>query len=148
MAYETRQAGGVTLWTVGAAAVIVAAVSWATTGSLFNIISLMAVPILALTGYLFSSLTVRVDERHLRWHFGPGFWKKSIDRREIVAVAPAQFKWWHGYGIRITPRGWLYRVSGYNAVGVTLASGKTIFIGTDTADDLAAALQPLSPSGG
>ncbi len=142
MPYRHTQSGALMLWILAAAGAFVFAVTWLASGEPFNTIVLIVLAVLAVVGYLFSSLTVEVDAPRLSWHFGSGFWKKSVVRGDIVAVEIAQMKWWYGYGIRITPRGWLYRVSGNDAVGVTLASGKTLFIGTDEPDKLAAALSP------
>jgi len=92
-------------------------------------------------GWLFSSLTVDVTTDEVRWYFGPGFWKKRLARSDIEEVAPVGTHCWYGWGIRYTPQGWMYNVSGLKAVKVTLQSGKTILIGTDEPDALAAALR-------
>lgn len=97
--------------------------------------------VLVLVGWLFSSIAVEVTPDALHWHFGPGFWKKRIARGEIAGASPIRTKWWYGWGIRITPRGWLYNVSGLDAVAVTNRAGKTTLIGTDEPDALAAALR-------
>ncbi len=91
-------------------------------------------------GFVFSSLTVTADEQSLSWSFGSGFWKKTIARSDIISVEAVTTKWWHGWGIRWTPDGWLYNVSGFDAVAVTTRQGKTVMIGTDEPDALVAAL--------
>jgi hypothetical protein len=144
MVYEHSQSGRAIVSVLVISGLIVMAVSGlvvAATGSLIGLVGLVSVPILIVVGYLFGSMYVRVDDHLLSWQFGPGLWKKTIALNEVVAIAPAQFTWWYGYGIRATPKGWLYRVSGDDAVGVTLRSGKTVFIGTDEPDRLVAALQ-------
>ena len=97
--------------------------------------------ILVILGWLFSSLTVEVSADHVSWYFGPGFWKKKLDRHDIEAVSPVGTHCWYGWGIRYTPQGWMYNVSGLKAVKLTLRSGKTILIGTDEPEMLAAALE-------
>ena len=101
---------------------------------------IVATCIMIVASWLFSSLTVEVNENELRWHFGPGFWKKKIERAEISKVLPLKTKWWYGWGIRATPYGWLYNVSGLDAVAVSQHSGKIVLIGTDEPEKLAAAL--------
>ena len=96
--------------------------------------------VLMLVGRLFSTLTVMVTQQELRWHFGPGIWKKSVPRSDIASATPTRTKWWYGFGIRLTPRGWLYNVSGLDAVAVEMRTGKIVLIGTDEPDKLAAAL--------
>ncbi|MCH9765366.1 MAG: hypothetical protein K0U34_05175 [Alphaproteobacteria bacterium] len=97
--------------------------------------------VLLAAGWLFSSLTVAVTDDQLRWFFGPGFWNKSIARSEITSAQPVRTKWWYGWGIRMTPKGWLYNVSGLDAVAITTKSGKTVLIGSDEPQALAGALK-------
>ena len=75
-------------------------------------------------------LTVEIKDGFLRFWFGLGvFWKK-IALEQIVYCEPFRGVF-AGWGIRITPDGWLYNVSGMKAVTVVLKSGKKIHIGTD-----------------
>jgi hypothetical protein len=96
--------------------------------------------IIAVVAWLFSSMTVEVTPSELRWQFGPGIWKKSIARADIAHVAADRAKWWYGWGVRRTPRGWLYSVSGLDIVAVTTHDGKTTLIGTSEPRALTAAL--------
>ena len=109
-------------------------------GASFHALHLFAFFILGVVCWLFSSLTVEVDDAKLQWHFGPGFWKKSIARNDIASATPVRTKWWYGYGIRYTPKGWLYNIQGLDAVAITQTSGKTVMIGTDEPQQLARAL--------
>lgn len=97
---------------------------------------------LAMAGWLFSSLTVTVTTNELTWHFGPGWWRHSLERADIVSVRPVRTKWWYGFGIRRIPGGWLYNVSGLDAVAIDREDGKTVFIGTDQPEQLSRALEP------
>ena len=90
--------------------------------------------------WLFSSLTVDICETDLKWFFGPGFWRKTIARADIVGAERARLKWWYGWGIRFTPQGWLYNVHGLDAVAVEQRNGKRILIGTDEPDAVVTAL--------
>jgi hypothetical protein len=92
--------------------------------------------LLIISAVLFSSLTVEVGEGVLRFHFGPGFWRKRFPLADIAAADAARSSWWEGYGIRITPRGMLYNISGKDAVRITLRSGKSFRIGTDEPEAL------------
>jgi hypothetical protein len=91
--------------------------------------------------WLFSSLTVEVDGEELRHFFGPGFWKKSYLLIDIQSVKQVRNSWWYGWGIRLTPHGWLYNVSGLEAVEVRLPKGRTFRIGTNDPEGLCTALQ-------
>jgi hypothetical protein len=96
--------------------------------------------LLIIVAVLFSSLTVEVGEGELRFHFGPGFWRKRFALDEIKAATATQSSWWEGWGIRITPRGMLYNVSGTNAVEIEMRSGQRFRIGTDEPEALVQAI--------
>ena len=90
---------------------------------------------------LFSSLTVTIDAEALRFSFGPGFWTRRIPLRDIQAVEPVRNPIWYGWGIRYTTRGWLYNVSGLDAVELTMRGEGRLRIGTDEPERLAQALR-------
>jgi hypothetical protein len=101
------------------------------------------VPLAALlvaTGWAFSSLTVEVTPSRLVWFFGPGLLRKSIEREAITGATPVRNPWWYGWGIHLTPRGWLYNVGGLDAVELALSNGSTLRIGSDEPAALARAL--------
>jgi len=62
-------------------------------------------------------------------------------KREIEDATPVRNHWFYGWGIRLTPHGWLYNVSGLGAVEIVLSSGKHYRIGTDRPEELAQAIQ-------
>lgn len=87
-------------------------------------------PVLLACAWLFSSLTIEITDHELRWRFGPGLIQKSVPLAEIVAAEPVRTG--PSWGIHWSPgKGWLYNVSGFNAVAVTLRSGKKFALGTD-----------------
>ncbi|MGC1861915.1 MAG: hypothetical protein WA733_12530 [Methylocystis sp.] len=96
--------------------------------------------LLAATGWAFSSLTVEVTPTRLIWFFGPGLLCKSIERAAIMGATPVRNPWWYGWGIHLTPRGWLYNVGGLDAVELALSNGSTLRIGSDEPAALAKAL--------
>jgi hypothetical protein len=97
--------------------------------------------LLLIFAVLFSSLTVELSSGELRLHFGPGFWRKRFALTDITAADVTGSSWWEGWGIRITPRGVLYNVSGTKAVEITLRSGQRFRIGTDEPEALAQAVR-------
>ena len=96
--------------------------------------------ILVATGWVFSSLTVEVTPTRLTWFFGPGLLRKSVEREAITSATPVRNHWWYGWGIHLTPRGWLYNVGGLDAVELALNNGRTLRIGSDETAALARAL--------
>lgn len=93
----------------------------------------MAASILAigLSALAFSSLTIEVGDGMLAWSFGPGILRKSVALSSIANVAATTTTFLEGWGIHFTGRGWLYNVSGRDAVLVTLRDGKQFLLGTD-----------------
>ena len=105
------------------------------------LIAIDATAFLALMTWFFGSMTVEVDEKELRHWFGPGIWRKSYSLNEVESVERVLNKWWYGWGIRYTPHGWLYNVSGLDAIELKPCSGKKIRIGTDQPVELLEAIQ-------
>ncbi len=80
---------------------------------------------------MFSSLTIHITGRALHWCFGPGMFRKEVALTEIEVVEVTRTRVMDGWGAHKTSRGWLYNVSGFDAVLITLHSGKRILLGTD-----------------
>ena len=89
---------------------------------------------------LFATLTVSVGSRTMTVRFGPGVIRKSFRLEDIETVQAVKNPWYYGWGIRYTPRGWLYSVSGLSAIELKMKSGKTCRIGTDDPTGLTNAL--------
>ena len=96
---------------------------------------------------VFYNLTVVIDDAHLRIAFGIGLIRKRFPLDQIDSCQPVRNSWLYGWGIRLTHRGWLYNVSGLDAVELKMKSGKTCRIGTDEPEVLATALQEALESG-
>lgn len=106
----------------------------------------VVMPVLAVLAILlvvFSSMTVEVDDEALRIEFGPGFVRHAWPLHRIRAWRAVCNPWWYGWGIHLTPHGWLYNVSGSEAVEVVLSDGHRRRIGTDDPDGLVAALMTV-----
>lgn len=97
--------------------------------------------ILLITAACFSTLTVEVSATALLWRFGPGLIRFSIPLGEITSVAPARTPLWAGIGIHWIFTGWVYNVSGRDAVEVTKRDGSRVWVGTDEPMLLAAAIE-------
>ena len=94
---------------------------------------------------LFYSLAVEIDATHLRFRFGIGLIRRRIPLAEIVEANPVRNVWIYGWGIHRTPHGWLYNVSGWEAVEITLTSGQRLRLGTDEPRRLAQVLLTAQP---
>jgi hypothetical protein len=103
---------------------------------------LAAVPIFAICGWLFYSLSIEVTDKELHWRFGPGLVRRRVPLSEIASAQPVRTNVIEGWGIHCSRFGWLYNVSGFDAVAITLRNGKQFALGTDEPQKLASALQP------
>src|SRR4051794_31446278 len=65
---------------------------------------------------LFSTLTVIVRDEAMDVFFGPGLIRRRILLRRLRGVRVVRTPWYYGWGIRLTPTGWLWNVSGLDAV--------------------------------
>jgi hypothetical protein len=77
------------------------------------------------------TMTVEVDEMLVRIKFGVGFIRKSFRLEEIESCRPVRNCWWWAWGIRQISGGWLYSVSGLDAIELVMKNGKIFRIGTD-----------------
>lgn len=136
--YRHRQLGWVILGSLGGAAVALSVpLALAGLGSIAGAVAL----VLGATATLFASLTVTVDDRELRFWFGPGLIRKTLPLAHIRSWRPVESSWLLGWGIRVYGRGVLYNVSGLRAVEILLRDGTELRIGTDEPEALAAALR-------
>ena len=89
---------------------------------------------------LFFSLTIVIDEQKLRWYFGFGIISKDVELSQIVETSAYKTKWYQGIGIRMLSDGWLYNASVGQAIKITLADRKNIYLGCKNVDALQQAL--------
>ena len=134
--YQHTQRGTVMLCTLGSAALIAAGLT-----AFFALIPGWVMLIFAVWAYLFSSLTANVSYEYITLRFGPGLIRKRFAVIDISKVEMVRNKWYYGWGIRFTPHGWLYNVSGFEAVEIQLKSRRKYRIGTDEPSALLAAIQ-------
>lgn len=100
-----------------------------------------AVPILLLSAWLFKSLTIELTGEELRWRFGPGIVAKRVPLAEITSAKIVRTNLAEGWGIHWSRFGWLYNISGRDAVAIALRNGKKFALGTDEPEALCAIIQ-------
>ena len=106
-----------------------------------NWIAIGVLVVIAVALVLFSSLTVIIWEEELEVRFGPGPIRKRFKLNEIESCHVVKNPWYYGWGIRLTPHGMLFRVSGFDAVEIKLTTGKKFRIGTDVPQELEEAIR-------
>jgi hypothetical protein len=136
--YRHTQIGWVLLATLaGGAGIVLFATGktgWSTAASL-------VLTLLCAVALLFCTLTVRIGGGEIECRFGPGLISKRIPLAAVRGARPVRTAWYQGWGIRLTSDGWLFNVSGLDAVEVELAGGTRVRIGTDEPEALAAAIR-------
>jgi len=135
--YQHTQFGTVVVGSLAASALVLVGLGLALGERVFTFGGPVMMGIAAL---LFYALTVEIDGTHLTFRFGVGLIRKRIPLAEIVNVKPVRNSWLYGWGIHRTPHGWLYNVSGWEAVEIAMASGKRLRLDTDEPQRLAQAL--------
>ncbi len=97
---------------------------------------------------LFGWLTVDIDDRRLLLKMGIGLIRRTIPLSAIHAFAPVTNRWYYGWGVRFTPYGMLYNVSGLRAVEILFDNGRRVRIGTDEPEALVRAFSAATRKAG
>jgi hypothetical protein len=136
--YKHTQIGYFLLFKYSAAVLLLGAI---TLSEDFHPIPLAWLILLLIAWRTFATLTVSISDRIVRIQYGVKFARKDFPLDDIEGFRPVKNPWYYGWGIRFTPRGWLYAVSGLSAIELQMKSGKRYRIGTDEPDALATALE-------
>ncbi|MCW8131515.1 MAG: hypothetical protein KIS92_14290 [Planctomycetota bacterium] len=139
MAYRHFQTG--TVLRIGLAAGTLTMLAAAVTAPPLRIPMLALACMMGVLGVLFHGLDVAVDEGSVRLSLGIGLLRKDIPRAEIAEVRPVRNHWLMGWGIRYFGSGWMWNVSGLDAVELRFTNGRRFRIGTDDPQGLCDALR-------
>ena len=134
--YEHTQIGHVIIWSLLAIILIASGFAGLSHREIPLVVSIIVLVCLV----LFYKLRITIDRGTLCASFGIGVIRKKVRLAEIVAYEPIRIRWWYGWGIHLTPCGWLYNVSGFDAVVITLRDGKKFALGTDDPHGLTTAI--------
>ncbi len=145
MKYSHKQFGHVTFYSLVAVMIYIIGVCFYAyekgelVGSMIWFLALF-IFIFVLIFLSFYSMTISVESGELFLRLGIGIIKKKWNLDEIASATQVKNKWWYGWGIHYTPRGWLYNVSGMQGVEIELLNGKRFRLGTDDPKGLKEAL--------
>ncbi len=137
--YSHRQHGHVIRWAATAVAAVTALIIYLVAPEA-SAVALVVVVVAMAISFVFGSMTVEINGGQLNWWFGPSILKKSLAVADIAVAEQVRNNWKWGWGIRYYGNGWLFNVSGLDAVEVTRADGKMLRLGTDDPEGLAAAI--------
>jgi hypothetical protein len=133
----------VIIWTVFLAIILVG--SGRFIGSLSHRGTPLIVSVILLVSLvLFYKVTITIENDTLCASLGIGIIRKRAQLAAIATCEQIRIPWWYGWGIHLTPYGWLYNVSGLNAVAITLRNGGRFALGTDDPDGLVTAIRRFS----
>jgi hypothetical protein len=90
---------------------------------------------------VFSRLTVEVDDQALDLKFGMGVIRKRFLLKDVEASRAVKNPWYYSWGIHVIPGGWIFNVSGLEAVELQMKNGRRYRIGTDDVEGLANAVK-------
>jgi hypothetical protein len=137
-AYRHTQPATALRWTFGLIALFAGAAAVATD------VHLIAWPVLAVLLVVLlnlHALTVEIGGGEIKLSFGIGFIHKRFPVARVRDAQVVRNRWYYGWGIRWTPHGWLFNVSGLDAVQIRMDDDRTYRIGTDEPLRLRAALK-------
>jgi hypothetical protein len=135
-------------------------IGWVTLASLIGVaglasslVPLAAIPtagaitlaLVAAVLLLFTTLTVEVDAAEIRLGFTGWLIRRRIALSELASVRVVRNHWLSGWGIRLIPGGWMWNVSGLDAIELVLRNGRVFRIGTDEQQALLQAIERVAP---
>jgi hypothetical protein len=138
--YRHTQIGYLLIVALGAATLMIGNLAVLTKFS-WGPILLLAFMILCLVA--FAALTVQVNDQAITIQFGIGLIRKSFLLQDVQAYRTVRNPWYYGWGIHVIPDGWIFNVSGTQAVELQMKNGRKYRIGTDDAPGLANAIESL-----
>ena len=140
MNYERRQYGKAFLVMAFVILVLVTGVL-AAMGDMLPAISVSVMLVILMA--CFSWLAVSVQREGIKLSFGIGLVRRTIPYERIVSTTIVRNKWWYGWGIRLSPHGWMWNLSGLDAVELLYEDGKAFRIGTDDPKGLKRAIDVM-----
>ncbi len=100
------------------------------------------IPFFILLILLFGKLETTVSQDRIVVKFGIGLIKKTILLDEIKSIKKVKNSFWYGWGIRLTPHGWLWNIAGYEALEIEYKTDRKNFrIGCSSNEELHAAVK-------
>ena len=125
----------------GVLAVVMLALGQKEAAIVLGVVTVGLALILGIVLALCHSLTVRVSRSEIALSFGVGLIRKQFPIGDISSASIVQNRWYNGFGIRKIRGGWLYNVSGFDAIEIQLKNERKYRIGTNQPKELLAAVE-------
>ena len=138
--FGTLMAAGTALGLALAAVVLAFVVSPATRGAV-PWLPWALVGVLAGAFLLVGWMRVSVDDRVVRVVMGIGLLRKTVEVADIRKADVVRTRVLWGWGVHLTPAGWLYNVGGRWAVRLEFASERALMVGSADPEGLHDAIE-------
>jgi hypothetical protein len=126
--YKHTQIGYLLIVALGAATLLIGYLNVVTR---FNPGTLLLLGLMIFFLALFATLTTRVNQQTLNIRFGIGLIRKRFALQDVEEYRLVKNPWYYAWGIHAIPGGWIFNVSGWDAVELRMKSGGRYRIGTN-----------------
>ena len=136
--YKHTQIGYLLIIVLGVAIVLIGNLVFITD---FNPTTVIMLAFMVLCLGSFATLTVEVDDRAVNLRFGIGLIRKRFLLEDVESYRAVKNPLYYAWGIHVIPNGWIFNVSGTQAVELQMKNGRKYRIGTDDVHGLANAVE-------
>jgi len=136
--YKHTQIGYLLIIMLGAATLLIGNLMIATD---FNPTTVLMLAFMVLCLGSFATLTVEVDNRAVSLRFGIGLIRKRFLLEDVEAYRVVKNPLYYAWGIHVIPNGWIFNVSGLEAIELQMKNGRQYRIGTDDVEGLSNAVK-------
>lgn len=92
----------------------------------------------------FYRIVIEVTENQISFKLGIGLFKKTYQINDLTSCTPVRCSLLNGFGIRRIANGWLYNISGLDAIELRFEDKRNIIqIGTNKSDEIASLVSSL-----
>jgi hypothetical protein len=136
--YKHTQIGYLLIMALGTAVLMIGNLVLATN---FNTTAILLLTFMVLCVVIFATLKVQVNAQEINLQFGIGLIRKRFALKDVQTYQVVKNPWYYGWGIHLIPGGWLYNVSGWQAIELEMKNGNRYRIGTDDPQGLMDAIR-------
>jgi hypothetical protein len=136
--YKHTQIGYLLIAALGAATLFVGYLNLVTR---FNPGTLLILGLMILFLTLFATLTTYVNQQAVNIRFGIGLIRKRFALEDVDEYRIVKNPWYYAWGIHAIPGGWIFNVSGWDAIELHMKNGRRYRIGTNDPQGLMNAIE-------
>ena len=136
--YKHTQIGYLLIIALGAATLLIGRL---TVIARFNPGAILLLVLIILCLALFATMTVQVSDQIINLQVGIGIIRTRFALQDVQAYRVVKNPWYYGWGIHVIPGGWVFNVSGWEAVELQMKNGRKYRIGTDDPQGLIEAVR-------